>query len=134
MPCRLSLPGVYSLDTSNVDLPTSYRGILMLQKALFSLITLAFPLLGASVKVLFDPAKPETGPFPTDFLTAPSTTTKTTRRVRMPAPPDCAATPNACQDAWLASDFDGFNVQSRVRVRFSARINPDTIQSGIYLV
>ena len=84
--------------------------------------------------MLFDPSKPEIGPFPTDYLTAPSTTAKTGRKVRMPAPPDCAATPNACQEAWLLEQFDGFNVQARVRVKFSGAVNPQTLKDGIYLV
>ncbi|MBS1825475.1 MAG: hypothetical protein JST93_09160 [Acidobacteria bacterium] len=94
----------------------------------------AAPVWGAGVKVLFDPSKPEIGPFPTDYLTAPSTTAKTGRKVRMPAPPDCTATPNACQEAWLLEQFDGFNVQPRVRVKFSGAVNPQTLKDGIYLV
>jgi hypothetical protein len=84
--------------------------------------------------VLFGPSKPEIGPFPTDFLTAPSTTSNTARRVRMPAPADCAATPNTCQEHWLLEQFDGFSLYPRVRVRFSAAINPETLKDGVYLV
>lgn len=94
----------------------------------------AVPGWGAGVKVLFDPAKPEIGPFPTDYLTAPSTTSVTGKLVRMPTPPDCEATPNACQEAWLLNDFDGFNLQARVRVRFSGKVNAETLREGIYLV
>lgn len=83
---------------------------------------------------MFDPSKPEVGPFPTDYLTAPSTTAKTGKRVRMPAPADCEATPNDCQEAWLLNDFDGFNLQARVRVRFSGAVNPATLRDGIFLV
>ncbi len=83
---------------------------------------------------MFDPAQPDIGPFPTDYLTAPSTTAKTGKRVRMPAPEDCSANPNACQEAWLLNDFDGFNLQPRVRVRFSGPIDPQTLAEGIYLV
>lgn len=91
-------------------------------------------LWAAGVRVLFDPSKPEVGPFPTDYLTAPATNTKTARMVRMPAPGDCNALPNACQEAWLASSFDGFHPQGRVRIRFSGPINPDTIAGGVLLV
>ncbi|MBL8179106.1 MAG: hypothetical protein JNK48_30805 [Bryobacterales bacterium] len=104
------------------------RGIM----ALAALV--AVPVWGAGVKAMFDPAKPETGPFPTDYLTAPSTTAKTGKRVRMPAPADCTAAPNACQEAWLLNDFDGFHVHPRVRVRFSGAINPQTLRDGVYLV
>src|ERR1700752_3281939 len=94
------------------------------------LLLLTFPAFCAGVKVLFDPAKPEVGPFPTDYLTAPATNTKTARRVRMPSPPDCVAQPNACEEAWLLGEFDGFNPQARVRVRFSGAVNPDSIRDG----
>lgn len=88
----------------------------------------------AGVRVAFDPSKPEIGPFPTDYLTAPATNTKTARMVRMPVPGDCNAVPNACQESWLASMFDGFNPQGRVRVRFTGAINPSTIANGVFLV
>lgn len=91
------------------------------------------PLQAAGTKVLFDPSRPEIGPFPTDALTAPSTTTTTGRRVRLPAPPDCAATPSACNDAWRLEALDGFSPQGRVRVRFSGPVNPETLRDGIYL-
>jgi len=95
---------------------------------------MACPAFSAGVKVLFDPAKPEVGPFPTDYLTAPATNTKTARRVRMPAPADCTAQPNACQEAWMLLDFDGFNLHPRVRVRFSGPVNPDSVKEGVYLI
>lgn len=108
----------------------------MMKRSLLAFVCMigVVPLWGAGVKVLFDPSKPDVGPFPTDYLTAPSTTAKTGKRVRMPAPPDCAATPNDCQEAWLLNDFDGFNVQARVRVRFSGQVNPQTLRDGIFLV
>jgi hypothetical protein len=101
--------------------------------ALLSFV-LAGPAFGAGVKVRFDPSNPEIGPFPTDFLTAPATNTKTARMVRMPMPDDCTAKPNACQEAWLLQSFDGFNPRARVRVRFSGAVKPETLRDGIYLV
>ncbi|MBL8232306.1 MAG: Ig-like domain-containing protein, partial [Bryobacterales bacterium] len=103
----------------------------------FLFLLLVFPAIPASaagVSVKFDPSKPEIGPFPTDFLTAPATNTKTARRVRMPQPSDCTAQPNACQEAFLLNDYDGFNIQARVRVSFSGAINPDTIRAGVILI
>jgi len=88
----------------------------------------------AGVKVQFDPSRIEIGPFPTDYLTAPATNTRTARRVRLPMPPECAAEPNTCQERWLANDFDGFALQARVRVRFSGAVNPATLGEGIFLI
>ncbi|HUQ91578.1 MAG TPA: Ig-like domain-containing protein [Bryobacteraceae bacterium] len=92
------------------------------------------PVFSAGVKVLFDPANPETGPFPTDYLTVPAANTKTARRIQMPIPSDCNAQPNACEEAALLSEFDGFHLHPRVRIRFSGAIHPDSLKDGIYLV
>jgi hypothetical protein len=106
----------------------------MRHNSILFLFLLTAPAFAGGVKVVFDPAKPEIGPFPTDYLTAPATNTKTARRVRMPAPSDCSVQPNACQEAWFLSDFDGFNLQARVNIRFSGPVNPDSIKDGVYLV
>src|SRR5262249_55437670 len=106
----------------------------MFYKVLLLLFVTLASLPAAGVKVMFDPSRPEIGPFPTDFLTAPATNTLTGRRVRMPQPADCTAQPNQCLEAWLQSDFDGFHLQGRVRVRFSGAVNADTLKEGMYLV
>lgn len=106
----------------------------MTPRFLLSLMLLVPALHAAGVKVQFDPSKPEIGPFPTDFLTAPATNTRTAKRVRLPQPADCSARPNDCQEAWLLNDFDGFNPQARVRVKFSGPINPETLKEGVLLV
>ncbi len=94
----------------------------------------AAPLQAAGVRVQFDPSRPEIGPFPTDFLTAPATNTNTARRVRLPAPSDCNAQASACQDISFLNEFDGFHRQARVRVKFSAAVNPETLKAGIFLI
>lgn len=91
------------------------------------------PVDAAGVKVRFDPSRPEIGPFPTDFLTAPATNTLTGRRVRMPLP-DCASNASACRELELVNELDGFNVQPRIRVRFTAAVNPETLKDGLYFV
>jgi hypothetical protein len=100
----------------------------------FALLLTPDYLPAAGVKVQFDPSRIEIGPFPTDYLTAPATNTRTARRVRLPMPPDCAAEPNTCQERWLANDFDGFALQARIRVRFSGAVNPATLADGVFLI
>ncbi|MBL8210424.1 MAG: Ig-like domain-containing protein [Bryobacterales bacterium] len=99
-----------------------------------SVLWTAAPLQAAGVRVQFDPSRPEVGPFPTDFLTAPATNTNTARRVRLPAPTDCNAQASACQDISFLNELDGFHRQARVRVKFSAAVNPETLKAGIFLI
>ncbi len=83
--------------------------------------------------VRFDPSNPAVGPFPSDFLTVADASQKTGRRVNLPLP-NCDAQPSDCQDVALLNQLDGFNLQPRIRVRFSAPINPATLRSGIAIV
>jgi hypothetical protein len=81
-------------------------------------------LLGAAgVTARFDPANPETGPFPTDFLTVSDAAQLTGRRIQLPRP-----------DFSQLNQLDGFNLQPRIRARFSGPIDPETIRRGIVLV
>src|SRR5208337_3678125 len=90
-------------------------------------------LLAAGATVLFDPATPDTGPFPTDFLTLPDPIQKSGLRVDIPVP-DCAAQYTSCQEAALADQLDGFSIRARVRVRFSGPVNTATLPAGVFLV
>jgi hypothetical protein len=90
---------------------------------MFFLPLLACCLQGEGVMVRFDPASVETGPFPTDFLTVADPAQKTGLRVNLPSP--------------MIADLnrlDGFNIQPRIHVNFSAAINPDTLRGGVFLV
>lgn len=90
-------------------------------------------LVAAGTTVLFDPSTPETGPFPSDFLTLPDPQQKSGLRVDIPVP-DCAATYTSCQEAALADQLDGFSIRARIRVRFSAPVNTATLRDGVFLV
>lgn len=81
----------------------------------------------------FDPRTPSIGPFPTDFLTVPDPAQVTGRRVNMPLP-DCSRETSACGELALVNQLDGFSLQPRVRVVFSAPVNPDTLRDGIKFV
>jgi len=90
-------------------------------------------LLAAGTTVLFDPSTPETGPFPSDFLTLPDPIQKSGVRVDIPVP-DCTAQYTSCQEAALADQLDGFSIRARVRVRFSGAVNTATLPAGVFLV
>jgi dienelactone hydrolase len=105
----------------------------MLARSLAAAVLLAGLMPAAGVKVLFNPALPEVGPFPTDALTVSDAAQKTGLRIKMPLP-DCQAEPSTCAELALVNRLDGFSLQPRLRVRFSSPINPDTLRDGIFLV
>ncbi len=108
----------------------------VLQICLWPLMTAALigpVLMGAGVVVQFNPSKPEVGPFPTDYLTVPDMAQKTGVRVNMPLP-DCSVEVTACTNLALLNNFDGFDLNPRFRVRFSAPVDTGTLINGIFFV
>jgi hypothetical protein len=73
------------------------------------------------------------GLFPSDTLTVADAAQKTGRRVNLPLP-DCDARPADCQDIRRLNQLDGFSPNTRLRVGFSAPVNPATLKDGIRLV
>jgi hypothetical protein len=67
-------------------------------------------------------------PFPTNLLTVPDATQLTGLRVALPMP-DCAARPSDCADVTVLDRLDGFNVQPRLSIPFSAPIDPASVSS-----
>src|SRR6266849_5870383 len=88
-------------------------------------------LLTGEVVVQFDPSNPEIGPYPSDFLTVPDSTQLTGRRVNLPLP-NCDAQPSLCTHLGIINQLDGFNVQPRLRVRFSGPADTSTLGKGIF--
>jgi hypothetical protein len=86
----------------------------------------------AGVKVRFDPSTPAVGPFPTDALTVADANQKTGLRIALPMP-DCAKEPSTCAELAIVNQLDGFSLTPRLRVRFSAGVNPDTLKDGIFI-
>src|SRR6476646_900986 len=104
-------------------------------KGWLALLLLAQPLAswGAGVTVGFDPSNPEIGPFPSNFLTVADPAQKTALRVNLPMP-DCDVQPSACAEITALNELDGFALQPRIRVSFSAAIDRGTLKAGILLV
>lgn len=104
-----------------------------MKKLTLALLAALTSLHAAGVTVVFDPANPSMGPFPSDALTVADPAQKTGRRVNLPAP-DCSSDRLGCIVQPALNQFDGFNLQPRIRVRFSAAVNPDTLRGGIFFV
>ncbi len=100
----------------------------------YSVLLMILPALHAqSVTVMFDPTNPSTGPYPSDALTVVDQAQKTGRRINLPRP-DCAADTLGCIVQPALNQLDGFNPQPRIRITFSAAIDPSTLQAGIRFV
>jgi pimeloyl-ACP methyl ester carboxylesterase len=103
------------------------------RRAVIPMLAALSTLFAADTRVLFDPYTPRIGPFPTDFLTASDPNQKTGRTVDLPKP-DCTVEPSTCSELTMINQLDGFNLQPRLNVSFSAPINPDTLRAGLWLV
>ena len=88
----------------------------------------------AGVQPVFDLSSPSGSPFPSDRYTKPDATQLTGVRVDLPKP-NCAVFPSDCQDIDVLNELDGFNVQPRISIPFTAAIDPASATSGsIFLV
>jgi len=73
-------------------------------------------------------------PFPTNLYTVRDETQITGLRVDLPKP-DCAIHPSDCADIDVLDALDGFNIQPRISIPFSAPIDLSTVSSStIFLV
>ena len=73
-------------------------------------------------------------PLPSNLNTVPDATQATGLRVNLPAP-NCTTNPSDCADVAVLNTLDGFNVQPRISVPFSAPIDTSTVSSStIFLV
>ena len=87
-----------------------------------------------SVQALFDLNAPVTGPFPSDWFTIADTGHNTGRRVSLPMP-DCETRRSDCENIAVLNSLDGFNLQPRLSVPFSAPIDANSVTSDtVFLV
>ena len=68
-------------------------------------------------------------PFPSNLYTTPDSTQLTGLRVDLPQP-NCATNPSDCADVAVLNQLDGFNIQPRISVPFSAPIDLATVSSS----
>jgi len=72
--------------------------------------------------------------FPSNIYTAPDATQVTGLHVALPQP-NCATNPSDCADVVSLNQLDGFNIQPRLTIPFSAPVDPRTISSDtVFLV
>lgn len=91
----------------------------------------------AGVKVLFDLHDPGETIFPGNQFTVLDFSQNTFRRIHLPKPPECAATPAPvpCNDIDVLNELDGFNLQPRISIPFSGPIDVGTVNSNtVFLV
>lgn len=93
------------------------------------------PMILADTTVLFAPNSPATGPFPSNALTLPNTSQKTSVQVNMPTSScNAAVPPSSCTNALLLNQLDGFSVNPQIVVCFSGAIDVGTLAGGIQIV
>ena len=72
--------------------------------------------------------------FPSDRLTTPDPLQATGRRVTLPLP-DCAADAAGCDEVRLLNELDGFSVNPRIAVRFTAPVTLESLaRSAAFLL
>ena len=108
------------------------RALLLALLAFFALPSLAAANQG--VRPLHDPSSPQAGPFPSNRWTTFDLSQKTALRVDLPKP-NCAVRPSDCADIDVLNTLDGFNLQPRISIPFTAAIDPTSVNSSnVFLV
>lgn len=106
-------------------------------KTLFMLALIHSCLWAAQTTALFQPASTSVGPFPSNALTVTDDRQETGLDVNLPDSAnacDPASSPSVCSNTALLNQLDGFSVNPRIMVCFSAAVNPNTLKSGIGLL
>ncbi len=84
--------------------------------------------------VLFQPTSLNAGPFPSDVLTVSDGAQKTGLRIDLPSSDescDVTSSPSVCSNTTSLNQLDGFSVNPRLMVCFSAAVDANTLESGI---
>src|SRR5262245_24299446 len=105
------------------------RSLVLLRRLLASLLAAALaPALAHGAEPRFDLGDPAGGPFPSDRFTVADDSQLTGLRVDLPKP-DCSLRPSDCDDIDILNTLDGFNLQPRLSIPFTAPIDPTTVSS-----
>ncbi len=104
---------------------------------LFLLLCFTFTLSAGQTTALYQPTSLTVGPFPTNALSVPDPDQSTGIRIDLPPSSDScdpSASPSVCSNTALLNQLDGFSVNPRIMVCFSAAVDPGTLQAGIQIV
>lgn len=99
-------------------------------------VSLNLSLWAGQTSALFQSDSVTTGPFPSDLLTMSDSHQKTGVRIYLPSSEDycdSSASPSVCSNNMLLNQLDGFSINPRLMVCFSAPVDASTLQSGISL-
>src|SRR4051812_13043271 len=100
---------------------------ILLRAVAVAALVLAFPATAFAKTRAFQPT-------PTNLNTVRDATQVTGLRIDLPKP-DCASFPSDCDDTAVLNTLDGFNIQPRLAIPFSAAIDVATVSSKtIFLV
>jgi hypothetical protein len=94
--------------------------------AIFAVLVLVFP--GSAFA-----ATSAGQPFPSNLFTVSDATQITGLHVKLPQP-KCATNPSDCADVAVLKTLDGFNIQPRISIPFSAPIDLSTVSSDTVLL
>ncbi len=87
-----------------------------------------------TVRALFDLARPDTAPFPSDTFTVADLSQNTGRRLSLPYP-DCAVRPSDCDDLDVVNALDGFGLQPQLSIPFDGPIDAASVNSdAVFLI
>ncbi len=87
-----------------------------------------------TVRALFDLARPDTAPFPTDIFTVADASQNTGRRLSLPYP-DCTVRPSDCDDLDVVNALDGFGLQPQLSIPFDGPIDAASVNSdAVFLI
>src|SRR5581483_1142946 len=101
---------------------------------IIALVSFTLTLSAGQTTVRFQPSSLTVGPFPTNALTVADATQATGLRVNLPSDNDACdpdSSPSVCSNSGLLNQLDGFIVNPRLMVCFSAAVDPNTLKSGI---
>jgi hypothetical protein len=98
-------------------------------RAALAVFALAFVLPGGALA-----ATSAGQPFPSNIYTQADATQITGLRIHLPTP-NCTTNPSDCADVAVLNTLDGFNIQPRISIPFSAAIDTSTVSSStVFLV
>jgi hypothetical protein len=103
----------------------------------FVLSVFSLSVCAGQTTALYEPTSLVAGPFPSNVMTMTDPAQSTGLRVQLPSSNDVcdpSSSPSVCSNSALLNQLDGFSVNPRLMVCFSAKVDPGTLNSGIHII